>query len=116
MSGRLLPEGFEDLEPFVAYWAQPTNDKRWDQRARAPMAGITAFYNAMYDRAEDAIAWLDAHYPLGQQMPADANNLACLLLALGQAAIAVEMHRQPRSPFSAFPHAIHAKSGPWPLG
>ena len=116
MSEKLLPAGFEALEPFVAYWAQPTNDKRWDQRARAPMAEITAFYDAMYDRAEDAIAWLDAQYPLGQEMPEDAKNLSSLLLALGQAAIAVEMHRQPRSPYSVFPHGIHMKSGPWPLG
>lgn len=116
MSEGLLPGGFEALEPFVAYWAKPTNDQRWDQRARAPMPEIKAFYDAMYDRAEDAIAWLDEHYPLGNEMPAAANNLACLLLALGQAAIAVEMHRQPRSPFSVFPHGIHMKSGPWPLG
>jgi hypothetical protein len=116
VTARLLPAGFEGLEPFVAYWAQPTNDKRWDQRARSAMPDIKAFYDVMYERAEDAIAWLDENYPLGRELPEDAQNLASLLLALGQAAIAVEMHRQPRSPYSVFPHGIHMKSGPWPLG
>ena len=56
----LLPPGFETLEPFVGYWARKTTNERWDQRARAPMSEITAFYDAMYASAEDAIAWLDA--------------------------------------------------------
>ncbi len=112
----LLPPGFSDLEPFVAYWARKTTNERWDQRSRAPMADITAFYDAMYDRAEDAIAWLDANYPIGQAMSPEAERLAELLLGLGHVAIAVEMHRQPRSPFTVFPHGIRVKSGPAPLG
>lgn len=112
----LLPPGFENLEPFVDYWARKTTNERWDQRSRAAMADITAFYDAMYERAEDAIAWLDTHFPLGAALSAPAERLAELLLALAHVAIAVEMHRQPRSPHTAFPHGIRVASGPWPLG
>ncbi len=115
-SEALLPPGFETLEPFVAYWARKTTNERWDQRARAPMAEITAFYDAMYASAEDAIAWLDTNHPLGAELPAPAERLAELLLALAHVAIAVEMHRQPRSPHTTFPHGIRVASGPWPLG
>jgi hypothetical protein len=112
----LLPPGFASLEPFVGYWARKTTNERWDQRARASMAEITAFYDAMYAAAEDAIAWLDEHYPLGTELTPEAERLAELLLALGHAAIAVEMHRQPRSPNTSYPHGIRVVSGPWPLG
>jgi hypothetical protein len=112
----LLPPGFEALEPFVAYWARKTTDERWDQRARASMAEITAFYDAMYEAAEDAIAWLDRHNPIGSELSAPAQRLAELLLALAHAAIAVEMHRQSRSPHTVFPHGIRVAAGPWPLG
>ncbi len=115
MSGSLsLPAGFEDLQPFVAYWARDTNDARWDQRSRASMENIQTFYDAMLARAEDAIACLD-HYPLDAPPP-DAARLGLLLIALGQAAIAVEMHGQPRTAYSAFPHGIRVIKGPWPFG
>ena len=32
-SPRLLPPGFEDLEPFVAQWALPTFNERMQYRA-----------------------------------------------------------------------------------
>ena len=67
MSGT-LPAGFEELEPFVSYWARKTNDERWDQRSRSPMPDIQSFYDAMLARAEDAIAYLDQH-PLGNDLP-----------------------------------------------
>lgn len=112
--GQSLPAGFEDLQPFVAYWAGASNDARWDLRAKAPMDEIRRFYDAMYARAEDAIAHLD-NFPLDGAPPAET-RLAQLLMALGQAAIAVEMHGQPRSPHSVFPHGIKVVNGPWPLG
>ena len=112
----LLPPGFEALEPFVDYWARKTTNERWDQRARASMAEITAFYDAMYEAAEDAIAWLDRHSPIGSELSVPAQRLAELLLALAHAAIAVEMHRQSRSPHTVFPHGIRVAAGPWPLG
>lgn len=105
-----LPKGFEDLQPFVEYWVRDTSDDRWQQRSKASMEDIQCFYDAMLARAEDAIAYLDT-FPL-DDMPADAGRLFKLLLAIGQAAIAVEMHRQPRAHHSVFPHGIHISQGP----
>jgi hypothetical protein len=105
-----LPKGFEDLQPFVAYWVRDTSDERWQQRSKASMEDIKRFYEAMLARAEDAIAYLDA-FPL-DRMPEDAARLFKLLLAIGQAAIAVEMHHQPRAHHSKFPHGIHISQGP----
>jgi hypothetical protein len=105
-----LPKGFEDLQPYVAYWMRDTSDDRWQQRSKASMEDIKDFYDAMLARAEDAIEYLDA-FPL-DNMPDDAGRLFKLLLAIGQAAIAVEMHRQPRAHHSKFPHDIHLTKGP----
>jgi hypothetical protein len=114
-SADLLPPQFSELSRFVEYWVRDHNDQRWDQRSRAPMEEIQQFYEALLPRAEDIIAHLD-HYPLGDDLPAAEGRLARLLLALGQAAIAVEMHGQPRTAYSQFPHNIHVVKGPWPLG
>jgi hypothetical protein len=111
----LLPPQFADLSRFVDYWARDTNDERWDQRSRAPMEEIQQFYDAVLGRAEDIIAHLD-HYPVSGELPPAEGRLARLLLGLGQAAIAVEMHGQPRTAYSQFPHNIHVVKGPSPLG
>lgn len=109
-----LPAGFEELEPYLDFWAVDTCHERWMRRSGAPMQEIQRFYDAMFARADDAIAYLDR---LGlSPLPAEAQRLAQLLLALAQAAIAVEMHEQPRSPHSAWPHNIRIVNGPWPLG
>ncbi len=110
----LLPPGFEDLEPFVDYWVRSTNDERWRQRSKASMPDIQRFYDTMLARAEDAIAHLDA-FPLGQ-MPADAECLFKLLLSLAQAAVAVEMHGQPRAHRAQLRNDLHVTEGPWPFG
>lgn len=111
---RALPPNFEDLEPFVEYWLRDTNDERWQQRSRASMDDIRRFYDAMLARAEDAIAYLD-QFPL-DDMPEDATRLFKLLLGVAQAAIAVEMHGQPRARHSPYPHRIHVMNGPAPHG
>ncbi len=109
-----LPEGFQELEPLVGYWAGETNDIRWDRRARAPMEEIRRFYDAMLPRADEALKYLE-QFPLGEA-PADATRLLCLLLSLPHAAMAVEFHRQPRAVSSPFPHGMNMSKGPWPQG
>ena len=109
-----LPEGFQDLECFTAYWVRDTSHQRLQQRSQASMAEIRTFYDAMLARAEDAIAYCD-QFPLGD-MPATADRLMKLLLALGQAAVAVEMHGQPRAHHSVWPNAITVTTGPAPYG
>lgn len=111
---RLLPVGFEDLEEFVAFWAVPTAHERWMQRSSASFEDIQRFYDAVLARAEAAKAYLD-QYPL-DAMPEDAGRLLLLLLALTQAAMAVELHRAPRVPHSTFPHGLTIDAGIQPFG
>lgn len=109
-----LPPGYQDLEPFVDYWAGESNDIRWDRRARAAMPDIQRFYDAMLPRADQAMTDLDK-FPL-DAMPEDATRLMRLLLSLPHVAMAVEFHRQPRAVGSPFPHGMSIGRGPWPQG
>lgn len=109
-----LPAGFEALEPFVAYWVHDTNDARRAARSTAQMEDIQAFYDAIVPRAEEGIAHLE-QFAL-DSMPADAERLFKLLLAMNHAAIAVEMHGQPRAFDSTWPSAVRITQGPWPHG
>lgn len=110
----ILPAGFEDLEPFVEYWAGETNDVRWDRRSRASMAEIRRFYDAMLARAPEALRYLNT-FSLGD-MPGDATQLFRLVLSLAHVSIAVELHKHPRVLFSPFPHGLNVETGPWPQG
>lgn len=109
-----LPGDFAELEPFVDYWAGETSDIRWNRRSRASMEEIQGFYDAMLPHAEPALQYLEA-YPL-DDMPEDAERLLRMVLALVQASVAVELHKQPRAINSDYPHALHIRKGPWPQG
>ncbi|TDU28536.1 hypothetical protein DFR24_2908 [Panacagrimonas perspica] len=109
-----LPAGFEALEAFVPYWVHETNDKRREARSTAQMEDIQAFYDTVVPMAEQGIAYLE-QYELGK-MPADAERLFKLLLAMNHAAIAVEMHGAPRAFDSTWPSAVRITQGPWPHG
>lgn len=110
----LLPPGFEDLVPFVDYWAGETTQERIHARATASMETIRAFYDAMTERAEAALQYVE-QFPLNQ-MPEDAARLYRLVLALGQAHVAVEIHGQPRAPGTPYPTGIRILRGPAPFG
>lgn len=114
MVERSLPSGFDELEQFVDYWVRDSNDARWQQRSKASMQDIRHFYDLMLIRAEDAIAHLDA-FPL-DDMPPDAERLFKLLLAIAHAAMAVEMHGQPRAHHAQLRNDLHVIQGPWPFG
>lgn len=109
-----LPAGFEALEGFVPYWSLDTNDQRRAARSTAAMADIQHFYDAIVAVAERAIVHCQ-QYPLGQMPPA-TERLFKLLLAMNHAAIAVEMHGEPRAFESAWPSAVRISQGPWPHG
>ncbi|WP_374413720.1 hypothetical protein [Novosphingobium colocasiae] len=110
MSGAVLPAGFEALEPFVGYWAVAGVQERRERRENAPMEDIETFYNAMLALAPQAIAHLE-----GRQMVdlegAD-RTLMELLLALAHASMATELHRQPRAPFTPWPHEVRLVEAP----
>jgi hypothetical protein len=110
MPDRVLPEGFEMLEPFQAYWGAPTTQERRERREAASMADIERFYTAMLAQAPAAIAHLRP-FPLGA-MPAPSARLMELLLALTHVAMATELHGQPRAPFTPYPHNVRLVQGP----
>lgn len=109
---RLLPPGFDDLEPFVASWALPTFNERMQYRAALPMAEIRRFYDVMQPRAEAAMSCLE-QFPLNA-MPPEAQNLFHLSLALAQAAMAVEIHGQPHVANARLPILVNVKQEPTP--
>ena len=57
MSDALLPAEFADLEPFAATWCLPTERERFAQRMASSMDEMQAFYDAIFPRAEAAIAY-----------------------------------------------------------
>ena len=111
---RLLPPGFSDLEPFVAYWAGETTADRWRARCLASMDQIRTFYDAALVRGEEALTCLEA-FPL-DALPPEATRLLRLLLALSQAAMAVEIHGQPRAPGTPWPNSLVIERGAQPCG
>lgn len=109
-----LPEGFEELEPFLAHWSASTSHERWINRAAMPYPEIVRFYDAIFARAEEATAYLE-QFPLNE-MPRPAQNLFQLLLAMCHAAVAVEMHEAPSIRHAPAQHALQIVTGFQPHG
>lgn len=109
-----LPAAFADLERFVDYWDVPTSHERWIRRSETEFGTIREFYDAMLARAEDATAFVE-QYPLHEQ-PDDVACLFRLLLALTQAAVAVEVQNASRVAHSSLPHSLKIVSGVQPHG
>lgn len=97
-TGQLLPDGFADLEPFVAEWAKPTRQERYDTRLSKTIDELGAFYDAIAPRAEDAIIYLNG-LDL-DDLPAPAQRLLQLLYSMIIVSYAVNVFEQPRIPDS----------------
>ncbi|MGE3848883.1 MAG: hypothetical protein AB7I01_18545 [Gammaproteobacteria bacterium] len=93
-----LPPAFAALEPFVAGWAHATNAARLEKRMTSSMAEIEAFYQAILPLLETALQHLDG-FALGE-LPAAEDTLYRLVLAAGEAAVAVEIYRAPTLPLA----------------
>jgi hypothetical protein len=93
MADALLPAEFSALEPWVATWCLATEPERWARRLQSSMPELQAFYDAVFPRAEEAIAYCD-RFPL-DDMPAEAERLLTLLHSLLMVSYAVEVWRQP---------------------
>lgn len=109
-----LPPGFESLEPFVERWAKDTFTERMRARCEADIVEIRAFYDAMLPLAPLAIEQIDRAPMTG--LADDTGTLAKLVLALAQAAIAVEMHGAPRAPGTPYPNSLRIETGLSPFG
>lgn len=86
-----LPEGFEDLQPFVAHWAAPTSDARMRRRIDSRPEERQAFYDSARPLLVPAMQHLDGK-PVDALNPADATLLE-VMLAFAHVAHSVEMQR-----------------------
>lgn len=101
---RALPQGFEDLEPFVSYWAVAGQNERRHQRCDTTFDEICRFYEAMMPRADAAMIHL-ADFPL-RDMPGPEARLMRLVLSLAQASMAVEVQGSARVPNAPWPDTV----------
>ena len=92
MVERVLPEGFDELMPWVD-WALPHERERKAKRVASTPAEIDAFYQAMFRRLEDIIVYCDRfHY---DALPPDARRLADMSLSLIEVCNLVELYKGP---------------------
>jgi hypothetical protein len=91
----LLPEAFADLEPLAAKWAIASGNERYHKRVTSSMDQLQAFYDRMFPRTAEAIAYLDA-LDVAQPLPAEAERLLNLVYSLITVSLAVEVWKQPR--------------------
>ena len=100
-----LPEGFEDLQPFVKEWGNlKTQDERYRRRQSLPMARILAYYEAVTPRLQSIFDHLD-EYPFGEPLPASEDLLLRVVMGMSEVAHAVEMYGQPRVPHAPEEHS-----------
>ena len=93
----MLPTEFADLERFWE-WCLPTEAQRYGKRLGASMTEMQAFYEAITDRAEEAISYCDK-FSL-DDMPEDVLHLMHLLYSMVTVSFPVECWKQPRVPDS----------------
>jgi hypothetical protein len=89
MAESSLPDAFFDLNPYLE-WALPSEHARRAKRASTSMSEIRAFYDAMLERMEAVLSFLEK-YP-ADDPPADVELLFLLATALAEIAPAVEMY------------------------
>lgn len=95
MAATLLPDGFQDLEAFLARWALPTTVARMQARDSAEMRDIQALYDAVVPRLPMALEYLQGVSYDSDMSPAD-RKLLNLCLAIAEVAPAVEWYGQPQ--------------------
>jgi hypothetical protein len=96
MTDPQLPREFSDLEPWVEDWCLDSEPERYAKRLASSMDEIQAFYDALYPRANAAIAYLEK-FPL-DELPDDAFRLLKLLYSLILMSFPVEIWKQPYIP------------------
>jgi hypothetical protein len=89
-----LPAEFAALEKFTE-WCLPREEDRYQKRLSSTMAEMQEFYDAAFNRLEDAMEYLDARFPL-HEMPDDAKALMHLMQSLVNVSFPIEVWKQPR--------------------
>jgi hypothetical protein len=98
MTAALLPDGFAGLDPWVADWALPTREERYAMRLSKTIGELSAFYDAIAARAEEAIIYLNTLDITS--LPEPALRLQRLLYSMILVSYAVNVFDQPRIPDS----------------
>jgi hypothetical protein len=93
-----LPDGFSELERFVAEWAKPTREERYAVRLSKTIGELAEFYDAIAVHAEEAIAYLNGLDIA--DLPDDATRLLQLLYSMILVSYAVNVFHQPSIPDS----------------
>ncbi len=96
----LLPHEFSELEYLVPDWSIEDGHARYVKRVNSTMEEIQAFYDAVFPRAEEAVAYVD-EFDYAEPLPDDVANLRNLLYSLITVSLAVELWKQPRVKHSA---------------
>ena len=92
----MLPGAFAPLEPYAPAWSLATERERWAKRMASSIEELDAFYDAIFPRVEEAIAYCD-RFPL-DDLPTGAVNLLRLVYSFVTVSFAVELWRQPNVP------------------
>lgn len=92
----MLPDEFSDLEPYAKKWSLATERERWDTRMASTIDELQDFYDAVFDRVKEAMAYCD-RFPL-HDMPEEAVNLLRLVYSFVIVSFPVELWRQPNVP------------------
>jgi hypothetical protein len=95
-----LPQEFSQLEHLVPEWAIEDGHQRYVKRVNSSMDEIRAFYDEVFPRAEEAVAFIDK-FDYSEPLPDDVANLRNLLYSLITVSLAVELWQQPRVKHSA---------------
>lgn len=107
-----LPEGFEDLLPFID-WARPTEMERNAKRWSASLEESRAFYDTMIARGPAALQYL-GQFELRDIAGAD-RTLLDMCLALAECSATIEMYGEPQ-PKYVFPiQRFVPTHDAWPL-
>jgi len=89
-----LPDGFDDLEPFVGEWVLPSSPARAQKRHATSIDEINKFYDALRPRLKEVLTYLDT-VPYSEDMSAQDRRLLELTLSLAEITPAVEWYQQP---------------------
>lgn len=98
MTAPMLPEPFAELEPFAATWVLASGEDRYQRRLSSTMDELQDFYDAVFPRAEEAIAYLE-QFEL-DALPDDAVNLLRMLYSLSTVSPSVDVFAQQKVPES----------------
>jgi hypothetical protein len=96
----VLPEEFSELEHLVPQWGIEDGHQRYVKRVNSSMDEIRAFYDEVFPKAEEAVAYIDK-FDYAEPLPEDVANLRNLLYSLITVSLAVELWQQPRVKHSA---------------